>query len=100
MKALAITVLLWAVLVTALLTGAAVDGAASPTRPSPRADAVTDLGKVGMLDADLRMLERMRVSVSPQMSTMISVDPMWVDPEMIRAQEQYQAQLDRMIGRR
>jgi hypothetical protein len=41
----------------------------------------------------------MRVAVSPSMNTMIELDPMWVDPAMIRAQEQYQAQLDRMIAR-
>jgi hypothetical protein len=32
--------------------------------------------------------------------TMISVDSMWVDPNKIRLQEEYQAQLDRMIGKR
>jgi len=34
------------------------------------------------------------------MTTMIRADPMWVDPEMIRLQEQYQMQVDRMLGNR
>jgi hypothetical protein len=34
------------------------------------------------------------------MNTMIAADPMWVDEDMIRAQEQYQAQIDRMLARR
>ncbi|MDP3984533.1 MAG: hypothetical protein Q8Q52_05970 [Acidimicrobiia bacterium] len=60
---------------------------------------VTDFGEAGMLGGDMQMLERMRVSVPSSMNTMIEVDPMWVDSDMIRAQEQYQAQLDRMIAR-
>lgn len=41
----------------------------------------------------------MRTAVSPLMNGMIAADPMWSDPDMIRAQEQYQAQMDRMVGR-
>jgi hypothetical protein len=52
-----------------------------------------------MLEGEIRMLERMRISVSSPMNTMIGSDPMWVDADMIRTQERYQAQLDRMIGR-
>ena len=71
-----------------------------PTRnPSPTA-AVTDLGRDGMLEGDMQMLERMRVTVIPNMNQMIELDPTWVDPEMLRAQEQYQAQIDRMLARR
>lgn len=54
----------------------------------------------GMLASDMAMLDSMRASVSPAMTPMISRDPMWTDPDMIRAQEEYQAQLDRMLGKR
>lgn len=57
-------------------------------------------GQTEMLESDQRMLERMRESVSPNMGSMIEQNPMWVDPDMIRLQEENQAQLDRMLGRR
>lgn len=53
-----------------------------------------------MLESDMAMLEQMRAFTSPQMMTMVQDDRMWTDPPMIRAQEEYQAQLDRMLGRR
>ena len=36
----------------------------------------------------------------PDMMTMIQADPMWMDPEVTRLREQYQGQIDRMVGRR
>jgi len=83
----------------AVVAAVALVGSALSTS-TPRSDVVTDLAEREMLDGDMEMLERMRTSLSPQMNTMISIDPMWVDPDMIRAQEQYQAQLDRMMGNR
>lgn len=68
--------------------------------PSTRQDVVSDLARLDMLDADQRMLQRMRVAEQPNMVTMIENEPMWVDPEMIELQEEYRAQLDRMMGRR
>jgi hypothetical protein len=53
-----------------------------------------------MLDSDHQMLDQMRSAVSPVMDTMIHHDPMWIDPDMIRLQEEYEAQIDRMLGRR
>lgn len=53
-----------------------------------------------MLESDTAMLEQMRASAAPVMMSMIQEDPMWTDPDMIRAQEEYQAQMDRMLGRR
>lgn len=78
--------------------------ASSPKRsvasPPARDRVVIDQRQSEMTDADQRMLERMRVSVSPNMGTMIAGDQMWIDPEMIRLQEENQAALDRMVGRR
>lgn len=62
---------------------------------STRSAVVSDMNQLDMLDADQQMLER-----QPNMNSMIEQDPMWVDPEMIRLQEDYQAQIDRMMGRR
>jgi hypothetical protein len=61
---------------------------------------VSDLGQLEMLDSDQQMLQGMRGALTPNMVTMIESDPMWTDPDMIRLQEQNQAQLDRMIGKR
>jgi hypothetical protein len=63
-------------------------------KPSTRSAGITDVGTAEMLEEDMRMLERMRVAVSPPK------DPMWFDSDMIQAQEQYQAQIDRMLARR
>jgi hypothetical protein len=101
MKFFKIVVASWVLFVASAMTAAAINGGFTPgpRQPPLRADMVTDFREVGMLEGNMRMLERMRVSVSPSMNTMIELDPMWVDPAMIRAQEQYQAQLDRMIAR-
>ncbi|MEX0700447.1 MAG: hypothetical protein WD354_12025 [Acidimicrobiia bacterium] len=99
---LKIVVTSWVLFIAVVITVAAINGSLSPgpAQPSSRAVVVTDFGEAGMLEGDMRMLERMRVSVSSPMNTMIELDPMWVDSDMIRAQEQYQAQLDRMLARR
>lgn len=62
--------------------------------------AATYVDRGDMLESDAVMLEEMRASASPVMATMIQQDPMWTDSGMIRAQEEYQAQIDRMLGRR
>lgn len=69
------------------------------TSTAPRA-VVTDLSQLGMLESDEDMLERMRVSQDPTMNTMIDRDSMWTDPDMVRLQEEYRAQLDRMLANR
>ncbi len=74
--------------------------AASDPEPPTGHRVVSDLGQLEMLDSDQQMLEGMRSAVTPNMVTMIESDPMWIDPDMIRLQEENQAQLDRMIGKR
>ena len=61
---------------------------------------VVDTELLGMLADDQLMLQHMSSFATPDMTTMIQADPMWVDPEMIRLQEQYQMQIDRMLGKR
>jgi hypothetical protein len=92
----------WVLFFVAVMTVAALNGglSAGPAQPTAETDLVTDPGDAGMLERDMQMLERMRVSASLSMNTMIAADPMWVDEDMIRAQEQYQAQIDRMLARR
>lgn len=60
----------------------------------------TGVQQTEMLESDMAMLEQMQSSTSRVMMTMIQEDPMWTDPDMIRAQEDYQAQMDRMLGKR
>lgn len=60
----------------------------------------TTVQQTEMLESDMAMLEQMRASTSPVMTTMIQEDPMWTDPDMIQAQEDYQAQMERMLGKR
>jgi hypothetical protein len=91
------------VLSVAVVLGAAVssdDPSHASANPSIRTAGVADAGAAWMLEGDMRMLERMRTAVSQSMDAMIAVDPMWVNPEMIQAQEGYQAQIDRMLARR
>ncbi len=101
MKAFKVLGVLWLLLVVVTVVAVA---ASAPSADGPdtrqRTGVIGDVGQLDMLESDQQMLERMRNSLSPSMNTMIQNDPMWTDPEMIRAQEEYQAQLDRMIARR
>jgi hypothetical protein len=92
----------WLFLVAGSVTLAIVQNTPpqGPVVPSTRNAVTTDLGASEMLQSDMRMLEQMRISLSRSMNGMIADDPMWVDPVMIRGQEQYQAQIDRMLARR
>ena len=71
---------------------------ASATPDQPRTGVFAE--QLGMLESDQLMLQQMRSGTSLGMTTMIREDPMWLDPDMIKAQEEYQAQLDRMLGKR
>jgi len=78
---------------------------AIPTTASDRESptghkVVSDLGQLDMLDSNLPMLQQMRSAETLRMVTMIETNPMWTDPDMIRGQEEYQIQLDRMIAKR
>lgn len=92
----------WVLFFVVVMTAAALNGGlrSSPAQSSTRTVVVIDFEEARILEEDMRMLERMRVSVPSSMLRMTELDPMWVDSNMIRAQEQYQAQLDRMIARR
>ncbi|GMQ94369.1 MAG: hypothetical protein BMS9Abin12_1858 [Acidimicrobiia bacterium] len=61
---------------------------------------VTDVGQANMLESDQLMLDQMRTAAPLNMQSMIERNSMWLDPYMVRLQEQNQAQLDRMIARR
>ena len=101
MKILKMLVGVWLLLIIVALTVAITDPQeASDPRPPTGHRVVSDVGQLDMLDTDQQMLQQMRGSVRPNMDTMIETNPMWVDPDMIRLQEENQAQLDRMIGKR
>ncbi len=101
MKAFKVLGVLWLLLVVVTVVAVA---ASAPSADGPdtrqRTGVIGDVGQLDMLESDQQMLERMRTSLSPSMKTMIQNDPIWTDPDMIRLQEEYQAQLDRMIARR
>ena len=101
MRLVRIVAITWVLFVVVAFAGAAMRGGlpGGPTEPDSRSAVVTDSRAPAMIEGDMQMLERMRATLSPSMDTMIEADPMWVDPEMIRAQEQYQAQIDRMLAR-
>lgn len=91
-------------LVGALLLGLAIGGD-SPEGSGATGGGDGSVAAIGaenleMLESDRMMLERMRTATSQSMMTMIREDPMWRDEGMIQAQEEYQAQLDRMLGKR
>lgn len=91
----------WLALVLVVVLIAVTDThSASDVAPHSGHDVVTDVGQLDMLEADQLMLQQMRSAVIRNMVTMFETDPMWTDPDMIRLQEENQAQLDRMIGKR
>lgn len=95
LRALAAAVLVLMVITIGVVSAQSTDG------PDPiQRNVVADLGQRDMLEADGAMLDRMRASNSPGMNTMIGNDPMWTNPDMVRLQESYQAQVDRMLGNR
>ncbi len=102
MKALKILGIAWLV-IGALLTLTALVGSAPPSSQHnvPAGNGVvTNLAEHEMLDSHQTMLEQMRLSDTSRMVTMIQDDSTWADQDMIRLQEEHQAQLDRMIGKR
>ncbi|MEX1207904.1 MAG: hypothetical protein WEE36_04745 [Acidimicrobiia bacterium] len=94
MKGLAVLVGLLVMVTIGL--GIGLGGSTPDDQPTTRVRA----DHVGMPESDQLMLQQMRSGTSPGMTPMIREDPMWVDPDMIKAQEEYQAQLDRMVGKR
>ena len=86
--------------VLAVLLGISIAGLSAIQGDVDRASYEREVQQPDMLESDRAMLEQMRVSTSPMMMTMVQDDRMWTDPDMIRVQEEYQAQLDRMLGRR
>jgi hypothetical protein len=99
MRAVRVAVGVYVLVVVLAGLGVVVTGLSAGHADAPGDRGVVDAVRVEMLAADQAMLQRMRISYSPAMATMIASDPMWVDPDMIRLQEANQAQLDRMIGR-
>jgi hypothetical protein len=92
---------IWVLSVVVFLALILMSGSLPPGPPerSSHAALVADFQETGMLQGDTRMLEWMRAAISPSMNGMIELDPMWADSDMIQAQEQYQAQIDRMLAR-
>ncbi|HEX6302100.1 MAG TPA: hypothetical protein VF148_16725 [Acidimicrobiia bacterium] len=87
-------------LLAVLLVAITIAGLSSIQGDVGRPSHEREIQQLDMLESDMAMLEQMRASTSPVMMTMIQDDRMWTDPDMIRVQEEYQAQLDRMLGRR
>lgn len=101
MKFLKVMVSIWLLLIAGAVTLSLTDS--SPVGdPALRSgnEVVSDRARLEMLEADQRMLQQMGDSLRPGMETMISENLMWVDPGMIRLQEEYQAEIDRMLGQR
>lgn len=73
--------------------------AADDTETPTGHQVVADLAQLDMLDSNQGMLQQMRSAATPNMLTMIDSKPMWTDPDMIRRQEEFQRELDRMIGK-
>ena len=72
----------------------------APVRPPT---VVSDRQLYPMLEDHQRMTEQMRVAIShPSMTPRMLTDLMWNDwsEDMVREQEAYQAQIDRMLARR
>lgn len=78
--------------------------ATAPDEPTARpASVVSDARLVPMLDDHTSMTEQMRVATpNGGMSARMVTDPVWGDwsEDMVREQEAFQAQIDRMLARR
>ena len=78
--------------------------ATAPDEPTARPPSVvSDVRLIPMLDDHTFMTEQMRVATpNGGMSSRMVTDPMWGDwsEDMLREQEAYQAQIDRMLARR
>ena len=76
----------------------------APEEPSARPpSAVSDVRLIPMLADHGRMTELMGVATpSDGMTSRMVTNPMWKNwsEDMVREQEAYQAQIDRMLGRR
>ena len=84
--------------VVAVVLGAPTTESTAPDRWQ----VVSDLSQQAMADSHQPMMEQMRVSLTPQMVTVMAADPMrtTLDAAMITLMEQNQAQIDRMLARR
>lgn len=87
-------------LLAVLLLGVGISAGSSAGEEVDRPVSESGVQQTEMLESEMAMLEQMRASTSPVMLTMIEEDPMWTDPDMIRAQEDYQEQMDRMLSER
>lgn len=76
----------------------------APEEPSARSPSVvSDVRLIPMLDDHGRMTEQMGLATPNEgMTSRMVTDPMWGNwsEDMVRQQEAYQAQIDRMLGRR
>ena len=82
----------------ALVVVVAIAAAWAPTPQSPAA-ASTSMGSQAHIEQHAAMTQQMTAGGPPQV---MNTDPMWRmmrDPAHIRAEEQYQRDLDRMLGR-
>lgn len=70
------------------------------TNSTTNHDVLTDTAQLDSLEKDHHMLEQMRTAVVASAGARNDTLPMWTDSDVVRAQEQYEAQIDRMIGRR
>ena len=63
---------------------------------------VSNVSQNEMADSHQPMMEQMRVSLTPQMLTLMPADLMrtTLDADMVTLMEQNQAQIDRMLARR
>jgi hypothetical protein len=110
--------ILVALLASTAIAVAAVGGAGTPdtqrTRPASTIESVdtrqvetanrstVDQSVVDSdqrLDAHQRMLEQMRVSVTPQMVQIMNADPLVDSPAELQELERYESDIDRMLAR-
>ncbi len=95
--------LVGAVGVLALAVGALAIGTAPDESPPRPPTVVSDVGLLPMIEDHALMTEQMRAAApSERMTSSMVTDRMWGDwsLDMVREQEAYQAQIDRMLARR
>ena len=80
---------------------ALLDAFAGERVPDSGRPAVSDTALIEMAESHRPMMEQMRATAVPQMPSIMTSDPMWqnLTPDMVRAMEAQQADIDRMLAR-
>ena len=94
-------ILIGVVVMAGITSAALLDASAGERIADSGRPAVSDTALIEMAESHRPMMEQMRATAVPQMPSIMTSDPMWqnLTPDMMRAMETQQADIDRMLAR-